>query len=74
MPISNSISKKFEYEADEFAVKSTDDKFSFINSLEKLSKINLADKNPHWLIEFIFYSHPSIEKRIKRINAIPLGQ
>lgn len=72
MPVSNSVLRKFEYEADEFAVKSTGDKLSFINSLEKLSKINLADKNPHWLIEFIFYSHPSIEKRIKRINEIQL--
>lgn len=72
MPISNSISRKFEYEADDFAVKSTGDKISFISSLEKLSKINLADKDPHWLIEFIFYSHPSIKKRVNRINEVHL--
>lgn len=68
MPFSNSVSRKFEYEADEFAIKSTEDKNSFITSLQKLSKINLADKDPHPLIEFIFYSHPSIKKRIERIN------
>lgn len=70
MPINNSISRKFEYEADEFAVKSTGDKLSFISSLEKLGKINLADKNPHPIIEFLFYSHPSIKKRIERIQSL----
>lgn len=70
MPINNFISRKFEYEADEFAVRSTVDKLSFISSLEKLGKINLADKNPHPIIEFLFYSHPSIKKRIERIQSL----
>lgn len=70
IPITNFISRKFEYEADEFAVKSTNDKKSFESALNKLSKINLADENPNPLIEFIFYSHPSIKKRILRINNI----
>ncbi|MGB9663942.1 MAG: M48 family metallopeptidase [Ignavibacteria bacterium] len=70
MPITNSISRKFEYEADEFAVRTTGDKDSFISSLQKLSKINLADENPNSIIEFIFYSHPSIKKRIERVNRI----
>lgn len=68
MPITNFISRKFEYEADEFAVKSTEDKNSFISSLQKLSKINLADESPNPIIEFLFHSHPSIRKRIERIN------
>jgi len=72
MPVTNSISRKFEYEADEFAVKSTGDKNAFISSLQKLSRINLADENPNQIIEFIFYSHPSINKRIERINRINL--
>jgi len=72
MPVTNSISRKFEYEADEFAVKSTGDKNAFISSLQKLSRINLADENPNQIIEFIFYSHPSIKKRIERINRINL--
>jgi STE24 endopeptidase len=72
MPITNSVSRKFEYEADEFAVKSTGDKNSFISSLQKLSRINLADENPNPIIEFIFYSHPSIKKRIDRINRVNL--
>lgn len=69
MPLLNMISRKFEYEADEFAVKSTGDKQSFISSLQKLSKINLADENPNPVVEFIFYSHPSIKKRIEKIES-----
>lgn len=68
MPVTNYISRKFEYEADEFAIKISGDKNSFINALQKLSKINLADENPNPVIEFIFYSHPSVKKRIERIN------
>lgn len=70
MPVTNFISRKFEYEADEFAVKTTNDKESFVSALNKLSKINLADENPNPLIEFIFYSHPSIKKRIMKVSSI----
>jgi len=72
MPVTNSISRKYEYEADEFAVTSTGDKNSFISSLQKLSKINLADEDPNPVIEFIFHSHPSIKKRIQKINSLPI--
>lgn len=65
MPIQNIISRKFEYEADEFALSSTQNRNAFISTMEKLSKTNLADKTPHPIVEFLFYSHPSIEKRIK---------
>lgn len=68
LPVYNSISRKFEFEADEFAVKSTGDKNSFISSLKKLSKINLADENPNPLIEFIFFSHPSIKRRVEKVE------
>jgi len=64
MPIQNFISRKFEYEADEFAVKTTENSDAFISTMEKLAKTNLADKSPHPFVESVFYSHPSIEKRI----------
>ena len=37
---------------------------AFISSMEKLAELNLAERQPHPWIEFIFHSHPSIEKRI----------
>lgn len=67
-PITNAISRKFEYEADGYAVISTGKKESFINTLEKLTDQNLGDREPHPFVEWFFYSHPSIKNRIASIN------
>ena len=69
-PLSNFISRKFEYEADEYAVKSTGKKDAFIRTLEKLTEQNLGDKEPHPFVEWFFYSHPSIKNRISGIQKI----
>lgn len=69
-PLANILSRKFEYEADEYAVESTGKKESFINTLEKLTNQNLGDKEPHPFVEWFFYSHPSIKNRVKSINSI----
>jgi len=67
-PLTNIISRKFEYEADEYAIVSTNKVSSFVSVLEKLTEQNLGDKNPHPFVEWFFYSHPSINKRIAAIN------
>ncbi len=69
-PIGNIISRKHERQADAFAVKKTDNKKAFISALKKLAALNLADAEPHPLIEFLFYSHPSIAKRIRTVESI----
>lgn len=66
-PIGNIISRKFEYEADEYAIKVTGKSEAFINTLEKLNEQNLGDKEPHPFIEWFFYSHPSVAKRKAKI-------
>ena len=74
MPIQNSISRKHEVQADTYALDITQKPEAFISSMEKLSKINLSDKEPNPAIEFLFYSHPSIKKRIalakQRMNEV----
>lgn len=67
-PLSNLISRKYEYEADDYAIASTGKPAHFIATLEKLNEQNLGDKDPHPLVEWFFYSHPSIKKRIAAIN------
>lgn len=69
-PISNIISRKFEYEADKYAIDITEKKEEFINTLDKLTDQNLGDRKPHPLVEWFFYSHPSIEKRINYIKSL----
>jgi len=66
-PIGNIISRKFEYEADEYAINATNKAEDFINTLEKLTDQNLGDKEPHPFVEWFFYSHPSVAKRKEKI-------
>ena len=67
-PFTNILSRKFEYEADEYAVTSTLKADAFILTLKKLTEQNLGDKEPHPFVEWFFYSHPSIKNRTAAIN------
>lgn len=69
-PLGNILSRKFEYEADEYAVIETKNPSAFKRTLEKLTDQNLGDKEPHPFIEWFFYSHPSIKNRIKAIELL----
>lgn len=67
-PLTNILSRKYEYEADEYAVSATGKPTAFISTLNKLTDQNLGDKNPHPFVEWFFYSHPSIENRVNAIR------
>jgi len=67
-PISNILSRKYEYEADRYAIQSTRKPDSFINTLNKLTDQNLGDRQPHPFVEWFYYSHPSIKNRINAIE------
>lgn len=69
-PISNYISRKFEYEADDYAISSTGKYDDFINTLNKITDQNLGDREPHPLVEWYSYSHPSIKKRVDHILSL----
>ncbi|MBI1977565.1 MAG: M48 family metallopeptidase [Candidatus Omnitrophica bacterium] len=64
-PAGNAFSRFAERKADQFALDVTKDTKSFISAMQKLSNTNLADPNPHPLIEFFLYDHPAIGKRIQ---------
>ena len=64
-PLSNLLSRTYEYEADRYAVDKTGNLAAFTSTMKKLAEMNLSDTAPHPLIEFLFHSHPSIEKRIR---------
>lgn len=63
-PLGSYLSRRFEYEADRYAIQTTEDLVSFKSTMEKLAFQNLADTEPNRLVELIFYSHPSIKNRI----------
>lgn len=65
----NSISRKFEFESDDFAAKLTD-KYSMIKSLKKIFKENLSNLFPHPLFSKFKYTHPPPIERIGHLNSL----
>jgi len=63
----NIISRRNEYKADEFAVKTTVNPEALADALKKISMNNFANLTPHPLYVFLNYSHPPILERIRHI-------
>ena len=68
LPVVNAFSRRAERAADLFAVRSVAHPAVFASALERLASLNLAERRPHPWIESIFYSHPSIARRIEFIQ------
>jgi len=67
-PLMNILSRRNEREADRYAVAASGNPAAFVSALRKLAFMNLADPEPHPLVEFLFYSHPSITRRIREVK------
>lgn len=63
-PLFNMLSRKDEYEADNFAAELTGNPDYLINALIKLNSENLSDLIPSKLYAFWNYSHPTLIERI----------
>lgn len=61
------VSRKHEFEADEFAASTIKNAENMVSTLKKLSKDNLSNLTPHPFYVFLNYSHPPV---LQRINAI----
>lgn len=72
-PINNALSRAYERQADAYALNKTKNKTAFIGAMQRLSVMNLADDDPHPLVEFLFYSHPAISKRIRAAESFTLS-
>lgn len=64
------ISRKHEFQADEYAVRSYGHPEAMITALKKLSVDNLSNLTPHPFMVFLEYSHPPVLDRIKAIRKI----
>jgi len=69
LPIQNAISRQMEREADDFELAATGDPRLLISGMQKMALRNLADVEPHPLVEWVFSSHPSTMARIRRALA-----
>jgi STE24 endopeptidase len=71
MPAANAYSRWRERRADGFALRLTRNRSAFIGAMRKLAEQNLTEPKPHPVIEFLFYSHPPISKRIAFAEHVP---
>jgi len=67
-PLSNFLSRKHEFEADDYAVWATGSSDHLSSALKKLSVKNLSYPLPHPLVSFFYHSHPSLPERELNIN------
>jgi STE24 endopeptidase len=61
------LSRKYEFEADAFAIKTFNKPGIMATALKKLSVDNLSNLNPHPLKVFLDYTHPPVLMRIERL-------
>ncbi len=66
--LSNFISRKHEYEADSYAIRTFKNPEAMISALKKLHIDNLSNLTPHPLMVVVSYSHPPILDRIEAMK------
>jgi len=62
------MSRKNEYQADHFAVATTDEPETMANALKKLSADHLSNLTPHPFYVFLNYSHPPLLQRLEALK------
>jgi STE24 endopeptidase len=64
MPALNAFSRYNERQADRYAFENIGGVSPFISAMNKLAEQNLAERTPSRWVEWWFYSHPAIARRI----------
>lgn len=67
-PLSNAISRAYEYQSDRYAIELTNDADAAVSTFHKLSVEGLADVNPPTIVKILRYTHPPMVDRITHIR------
>jgi STE24 endopeptidase len=67
-PLESAISRRFEREADDFALELMRTAEPMRRALKRLAADNLANLSPHPLYAWFYYSHPPLAERIERLT------
>ncbi len=62
-PLSNLLSRRYEYQADAFAREAMRGPAAMIGALRKLAQKNLTNLTPHRWFSGFYYSHPTLVER-----------
>jgi STE24 endopeptidase len=73
MPIESALSRRYEKEADEVAVKLLGTAAPMKEALIRLSADNLANLVPHPMFSWFNYSHPPPVERIERLEKLEIA-
>jgi STE24 endopeptidase len=72
-PLESAISRRFEREADDFALALIRTAEPMTSALKRLAADNLANLSPHPLYAWFYYSHPPLVERIERLTPSSKG-
>ncbi len=67
-PLSGYLSRKHEYEADNYAAQHIDDPEDLVMALKKLAADNMSNLTPHPFYVAFHYSHPPVVERIRALR------
>ncbi|MCB0349068.1 MAG: M48 family metallopeptidase [Bdellovibrionales bacterium] len=70
--ISLHMSRKYEFEADAYAVKTYGHPEALADAPKKLSVDSLSNLNPHPLKVFFEYTHPPVIERVKKLQSLSI--
>jgi len=73
-PLLSSMTRKMEYEADQFACEACGSPEALTTALIKLGKDNLSNLNPHPLYSFFHYSHPTLAERCRAMGNLTVKE
>ena len=63
-PVTNSMSRRHERRADQYALEITGNPGALVSGLRRLAAQHLAEERPPRLVEWLFHSHPSLSDRL----------
>lgn len=69
-PLFSALSRRYEYEADRFAVEAVGGAGDLCNALLCMSKKSLSNLTPHPYYSFFHYSHPTLIERMEAMSRI----
>lgn len=67
-PLFHALSRRHEFQADNFAAQTTGEPETMVTALKKLAHDNLANLTPHPLFVALNYSHPPLLERIRALR------
>jgi STE24 endopeptidase len=74
-PLQNAMSRRFERQADRYALQRTGNRDAYHSAFCKLARLNKDDPTPHRLDVLLFHSHPPVAERLAMAEeAVGSGQ